>query len=180
MQGEAVRLDPRLLRWAASRSCGDGRRQRWSHYESSAPRRIGYGMNWPISVRRHRAVVLARRAASSACADPRRNRVDARRRIPAALRLQLRRAAHERQRDPRALRQSLGGAADAGLTSRSRSRSICSRDAAPASARNLCMARRARSGATSAPRTPRRCPGQRRPATSRCGPHRCVHFDRVR
>ena len=83
--------------------------QRWSHYEFTAPERHGYGIGWPIGyediapwyshVERFIGVCGTRDGIESMPDGE----------FLPAVRLQLRRAAHERQ-DPRALRQSLHGA----------------------------------------------------------------------
>ena len=125
-------------RWAASRSCGAAPASAGASYEFTAPERHGYGINWPIGYDDIAPWYSHVERFIGVCGNARRARGDARRRVPAAVRVQLRRAAHERQ-DPRALRQSLRGAGPLGAPHEAASRSICSRAAAPASSRNLCM-----------------------------------------
>ena len=159
--GEAVRLDPRL----------PGRRQvahlgaRLPAVEQVRVHRAGApGLRDQLAdrLRRRRSVVLARRALHRRVRQRRRARGDARRRVPAAVRLQLRRAAPERQ-DPRALRQSLRRAGAVGAPVAAEG------DPPAAGARHLpgaqpLHARMPVTAATSAP-TPRRFPGRRRRAT---------------
>ena len=112
--------------------------QRWSKYEFTAPERQGYGINWPIGYddvapwysHVERFIGVMRHA--------RRARGDARRRVPAAVRVQLRRAAPAATSSARTTATATWCRA-AGRTSRSRRRSTCSRARGTCQARNLCM-----------------------------------------